>query len=645
MEEYRSGRRDYRQDYRQISMGLTEVDGGMCWRVEAAADSVKLLLYQKGAGQPTQVIPFEAADRIGDVWSLTVHGQDFAGVEYCFEIDGKLMSDPYGHAFTGREIWGDEEAAVRTLRSPVVIPEYDWEGDVRPEIPYEDSIIYRAHVRGLTKHTSSRVKDKGTFKAAAEKIPYMKELGVTALELMPVHEFPEVILPERVEGDPFGEDKPTGKLNYWGYSAGYSFAPKASYASKKAGMTPDPETELKDLVKKLHREGMELILELYFTGKESPSFVLDVVRYWVIEYHVDGLHIVGNAPLGLIGRDPYLTRTKLFAPSWEGEACSSVRHLAEYNDGFLSDMRRVLKGDENEMNELIFRSRRNPAAYGVINYMANSNGFTLMDSVCYDGKHNEANGEDNQDGTSWNYSWNCGVEGPSKKKKIVELRKKQLRNAFLLLLLSQGTPLIMAGDEFGNSQMGNNNAYCQDNDVSWLNWNLLKTNRDLYEFVRSVIAFRKNHSVFHQPTEPKLMDYRSCGQPDVSYHGVKAWCPEFESFRRQLGILYCGEYGKRGDGTADNSFYVAYNMHWEPHEFDLPNLPKKQKWFIAMDTDAGEVNGIYPQGDEAAVEGKQILVAARSIVVLIGKKDCTSAKPSDKRVSGGRATAAKKPHA
>ena len=271
------------------------------------------------------------------------------------------------------------------------------------------------------------------------------------------------------------------------------------------------------------------------------------------------------------------------------------------------------------MKNLAFRTRRNPAGYGVINYMANTNGFSMMDMVSYDTRHNEENGEKNQDGSPYNYSWNCGVEGPTKRKKVMELRKKQLRNAFLLLLLSQGTPLIMAGDEFGNSQSGNNNAYCQDNEVSWLNWNLVRTNQDILEFVKAVIAFRKAHPVFHMPKEPKIMDYLACGFPDVSYHGVKAWCPEFDNFRRQLGIFYCGEYGKRPDGTPDNNFYVAYNMHWEPHEFDLPNLPKKERWHVAFHTDKTDEKGIYPEGKEHQAEGKRFLVPPRSIVVLVGK--------------------------
>ena len=343
------------------------------------------------------------------------------------------------------------------------------------------------------------------------------------------------------------------------------------------------------------------------------------MRFWAEEFHVDGIHLVGPVNGDLIGRDPYLSRTKLICTSWGDTPKGTVKHLGECNDGFMIDMRRVLKGDEDQLNQLIFRTRRNPDQAGVINYMANTNGFTMMDMVSYDTKHNETNGENNQDGNSYNFSWNCGVEGATKRKKIMELRKKQLRNGWLLLLLSQGTPLILSGDEFGNSQGGNNNAYCQDNEVSWLNWNQIRQNRELYEFVKKTIGFRKAHPVFHMNKEPRIMDYMALGQPDVSYHGVRAWCPEFDNFRRQLGIMYCGQYGKKKDGSCDNSFYVAYNMHWEPHQFDLPNLSKGQKWHVVYNTDAKEVNGMYEEGKEVLVEERQFMVPARTIVVFMGK--------------------------
>lgn len=605
------------EDNRMFPMGITVTGTRIHIRAVAEGESCKLALFLPGQTEPCEMIPFPPEGRMGSVWSMTLEGQDFSGLEYCYEIDGSFASDPYGRAFTGRGQWGSLESAGTLMKSPLITEPFDWGEDKAPCIPYEEMIIYRLHVRGFTRHASSKVMEKGTFNGVVEKIPYLKELGINAIELLPVVEFNEIVMPGGIDGNPYGHDVPTGKLNYWGYAPCCYFAPKASYGVQRGS---SPEHELKTMVKKLHEAGIEVIAELYFAGDEPPSFVLDVIRFWIMEYHMDGIHLVGHAPERLIGADPYLSRTKLFSTSWDGTSRGAVKHLAEYHDGFLVDMRRVLKGDEDQMNQLIFRTKRNPKGLGVINYISHTNGFTLMDMVSYDMKHNEANGENNLDGTSYNYSWNCGVEGLTRKKKILDLRKKQIRNAVLLLFLSQGTPLLLAGDEFGNSKGGNNNSYCQDNEISWLNWNLLKTNKDIYRFVKYVIAFRKAHPVFHMKTEPMVMDYLSCGHPDVSYHGVKAWCPEFENFRRQLGIMYCGKYGRYPDGSSDNYFFVAYNMHWEPHEFALPNLPKKMRWHEAINTDAKEVNGIFESGNERLLEDqKQFTVPARTIVVFMGK--------------------------
>lgn len=609
-----------RNDKNRYPMGLTIITGGIHLSVTAAAKSCSLVLFACGTGKKEETvrIPFPEEDRIGDVWEMTVLAEGLSRYEYALEIDGGQKPDPCGHSFTGREQWGRPEQVHTLLKSPIRREEFDWEEDRPLRIPYEDCIIYRAHVRGLTKHTSSGVADKGTFSAVKEKIPYLKDLGITTLELMPVAEFQEVIMPSSIDGNPYGTPEPTGKLNYWGYSPAYLYAPKASYSRKK-----DAVAEFKSLVKSLHEAGIELVLEFYFTGEESPAAVLEAMRYWVREYHIDGIHLVGQAPGWLLAGDPYLAGIKLWASCWDGTPWKpgQTRHLGEYNDNFMNDMRKVLKGDEEQMNNLIFRNKRNPAAWGVINYMANTNGFTLMDLVSYERKHNEANGENNQDGNEYNYSWNCGIEGPTRKRKLVDLRRKQLRNALLLLFLSQGTPLLMAGDEFGNSQGGNNNAYCQDNETSWLNWNQLKTNGDIHDFVRSLIAFRKAHPVFHMACEPRVMDYLACGHPDISYHGVKAWFPEFENFRRQLGIMYCGEYGLRQDGTPDDYFFVTYNMHWEPHEFALPNLPKGKQWHMAFNTDDKAAGGCYPPGSEPEIASqKQFMVPPRTIVVFIGKE-------------------------
>lgn len=589
-------------------MGATILEGGVHFSVEAKGKSCNLILEE-------EIISFLEEDKCGNVWNMRLLRDDLIGKSYCYDVDGVKMPDPYGTSLIGKGVWG-EPAHLDELKTSIKQHEFDWEGDKPLNIPYEDAIVYRAHVRGFTKHKSSGVKAKGTFAGVMEKIPYLKELGITTLELLPIAEFMEIKLPEPASVYACGTQEVSGKLDYWGYQPAFAFVPKAAYSKNE-----DPVIELKMLVKKLHQAGIELVIELYFTGKESPTFALDVVRYWVREFHLDGVHLTGQAPLSILATDPYLATTKLWTVAWDEQwhKIGEPRILGEYNDGFLVDMRRVLKGDEEQMNSLLFRNKRNPRANGVLNYMANTNGFTLMDSVCYERKHNEANGENNQDGNDYNYSWNCGVEGVSRKKKVVELRKQQIRNALLLLFLSQGTPVLLAGDEFGNTQGGNNNAYCQDNEISWLNWNQKKTNRDIFEFVKYLIAFRKEHSVFHMLNEPRVMDYKACGCPDISYHGTKAWQPEFEHFRRELGVMYCGNYGVHGDGSLDDYFFVAYNMHWELHEFALPHLPKTMSWQILFQTDDTDCNGYFEDTLELE-EQKQVIIPPRTIVVLIGKK-------------------------
>ena len=606
-------------------MGLTRTDGGIHVSAVAAAKACSLLLFVKedkngkeARFREVRNIPFPEEGKTGHVWSMTLNGA-FDDLYYAFEADGKRFSDPYGRSFAGRERWGRLSHAKRLLLSPVAEPEFDWQGDGPLHIPYEDCIVYRAHVRGLTKHASSGTEHRGTFRGVVDKIPYFKELGITTLELLPPVEFQEVMMPENVEGNPYGTSEPTGRLNYWGYAKAGMFAPKASYADPGT----DPVTEFKYMVRELHKAGLEVVPELYFSGKEVPEFVLETVRFWVREYHVDGIHLTGYAPTVLLAKDPYLADTKLWALSWEAEkpAAGEKKHLGEYNDGFLIDMRRALKGDEEQMSSLIYRNRRNPAETGVMNFMAGTNGFTMMDMVSYDQKHNEANGENNRDGSDYNYSWNCGAEGHVRKKKIQELRSRQLRNAMLLLFLSQGTPVLLAGDEFGNSQNGNNNAYCQDNEISWLNWNLNKWDQALLDFVKHVIAFRKAHPVFHMEQEPRVMDYLACGHPDISYHGVNAWQPEFENFRRQIGILYCGAYAKKPNGENDDFFFVIFNMHWEPHSFALPNLPKNLVWSLAFDTSDSAAGGYYEEGQERQIlNQKNYMVPSRSVLVFQGKK-------------------------
>lgn len=628
-------------------LGVTQEENGVHILVQGRAGEVRLLLYRPEEKKPCEEIPFDPKYRMGDVWELALDRTDFASFEYNFVIDGKIVTDPNARVITGREKWADRKRAGKPVRGRILSEEFDWEDDVKPEIPYAETILYKLHVRGFTAHASSGVSAHGTYAGVVEKIPYLKDLGITAVELMPVTEFDEIMMSSSGSGFHNAKQEPTGYVNYWGYGPSYLYAVKTAYASRE---TMSAEGEFKTLVKELHKAGIECIPEMYFTGKELPGEILSVLRYWVEEYHVDGFHLTGFPDLSLAAEDPFLKRTKLFAENWNdvmnrrpkqgyvtpGDGAVSVeeKNLAEYNMQFMEDMRRFLKGDEGMLSAFELRNRRNPMEYAVINYMANTNGFTLMDAVSYDRKHNEKNGEENRDGSDYNYSWNCGAEGPTRKKKIMGLRKQLLKNAYLLLFLSQGVPLLMAGDEFGNSQDGNNNAYCQDNAVSWLNWKLLETHKDQVEFVKCLIAFRKSHKMFHMDREPRIMDYKSCGRPDVSYHGENAWKPEFENFRRQFGILYWGAYAKHPDGSDDANFYVAYNMHWEPHMFGLPHLPKGAKWRVICNTGHPDAADLLTDGTGEVPKNQMMLaVPPRGIVILESFADQDGEKDAKKNLN------------
>lgn len=612
-----------RSDQNIYQPGLTKLKGAIHVSVEAAAKECFLILcpgkVEGKEAEPPIRIPFPEEGRMGNMWEMTVRGKNLERYSYIFEADGKQFPDPCGRSFTGHEEWGRPENANELPQTPIRQKTFDWEGDRPLRIPYAECIVYRVHVRGFTKHPSSGVAGRGTFRGILEKIPYLQELGITTLELLPMAEFCEVMMPEYADGAPYGRPEPTGTLNYWGYTKAYAFAPKASYA----GRQNDPVTEMKKLVKALHQAGIELVLEMFFCGKEPPSYVLEAVCHWVREYHIDGVHIVGYAPFGLLARDPRLADTKLWASCWSSENIGpqKKKRLGEYNEGFLQDMRRILKGDDGQMRALAVRTRKNPPDFAQLNFIAGTNGFTMMDMVSYEHKHNEANGEENHDGTDYNYSWNCGEEGPTRKKKVAAMRRRQLFNAFAMLFLSQGVPVLLAGDEFGNSQKGNNNAYCQDNEISWLNWRLLKQNRDLFEYVKTMIAFRKAHPVFCQEKELSGRDILACGYPDISYHGSRAWVPAFEAFSRELGIMYCGEYARRRDGNPDNFFYVAYNMHWDAHQFALPNLPPPLSWHLAADTAATEAGGQFhmPGAEPELDTQRQLEVPAHSIRILIAR--------------------------
>lgn len=539
-----------------------------------AGRQCELLLYKKGESSPCQVWELSENTLTGSLRFIAVQLDSPTSWEYNYRIDGSIVPDPYGKAFTGRNQWNkDKNTEEHEVRTRIIEDSFPWEDDRMPRLPMQNVIAYNLHMRGFTKHASSKVKHKGTFKGLLEKLPYIQELGINQIQCMPVYDFEEM------------QEK---YVNYWGYGDGYYFAPKASYAAD------DPVIELKELVKSLHQAGIELVIEMPFTGDTPKTMITDCLRYWAMQYHIDGF-IVNPVlcDIQAFTKDPVLACTKIL----------------KKQDNFQNTMRRFLKGDEGMIHDVTWWLKHQSGSEGIFNYIANHNGFTLYDTVSYDGKHNELNGERNQDGPDYNYSWNCGAEGPSRKKAVAELRKNQIRNAFLLLLLAQGTPCLLAGDEFFNTQKGNNNVYCQDNPTAWLDWNRLEKNSRLHKFVKDLIAFRKSHKVLYPDHEMLGIDYTSCGIPDVSYHGESAWRMPSEISSRQLGVFYHETSGKE-----DNCF-VAYNMHWLPHTFALPKLPKGQVWHEVISTEEGILESPKP------IKEKKVMLNERTIRVFIGMQE------------------------
>ena len=529
----------------------------------------ELIIYKKGARASafSQEMPY--SDVAGNLHFLSVVLEQPEDYEYCYKIGGKIVPDPYGKAFSGRELWSVSKGKEkRKLRTRIVTDTFDWGKSQFPHLKKEDVIAYSLHVRGFTKHSSSGVAHKGTFDGVMEKLPYLQKLGINQIHLMPVYEF----------------DENQRHVNYWGYGKAYFFAPKASYA---AG---DPVNEMKSLVRQMHLAGIEVILEMPFTEGTTFSLILDCLRYWVMQYHVDGFIVnpyICNPDE--LAKDPVLAKSKIL----------------KKEDGFQNVMRRFLKGDEGMIRDVICQLKNQDTQ--LYNYIASHNGFTLCDVVSYDGKHNEANGENNLDGPDYNYSWNCGAEGNSRKKAVNELRKNQIFNAFFLLLFAQGMPCILSGDEFMNTQKGNNNAYCQDNLISWLDWNQLSRQEELYTFVCRLIALRK--ACMKQIAKKSEDTMGRSGIPQISYHGEDAWQMPAGRASRQLGVFYHEE-------STEKDFYIAYNMHWLSHSFALPSLPKGMEWVCI----AGTKEGVLDEKEAVPVKDKKVQLEERTIKVFVGRQ-------------------------
>lgn len=668
--------------------GATALSDGVCFTIHSqGATSCELLLYEPYAEKPFAVLKYPDNYRIGNVFSMIVFDLDVEDFQYAFRLDGpydkkkgllfdknKPLLDPYAKAVIGQSEWGQSPDAFLGYRGRVVKNNFDW-GITKPSIiPMEDLVIYEMHVRGFTKDASSGVTHPGTFHGIMEKIPYLKELGINAIELMPIFEFDEMRDHRVIDGKEL--------LDYWGYNTVSFFAPNTSYAS-------DMEynhvgTELKQLIKTLKENGIEVILDVVFNhtaeGNENGPFfsfkgidnnvyymlspdgnyynfsgcgntvncnhpvvqqmIVECLRYWVTTYRVDGFRfdlasILGRNEDGkpmdkppllqTLAFDPILGDVKLIAEAWDAGGLYQVgnfpswKRWSEWNGKYRDDLRDFLKGGYWKAPEAALRisgssDLYNPFERGSnasINFITCHDGFTLYDLYSYNHKHNEANGWNNTDGSDDNRSWNCGAEGDTKDPLILELRYRMIRNAFAVLMCSRGTPMFLSGDEFCDTRFGNNNPYCQDNPTSWLNWNLLETNRDIFEFCKYMIHFRRSH-----PAIRKNLEQCHCGFPPISQHGTTPWDDDFTRESKVVCTMFAGYDNEQ---NREDIVYLAVNPYWESICIHLPKLPDWLQWYLAVDTALSDTSGYTFEPEQMHHVGNDYLIGARSVVVLVAR--------------------------
>ena len=561
--------------------GATPLNEGVLFVFESASEDCGIVLKNKKTKTVTK-IPVSAEYKSGNIYSVIVKDIDYDKYLYRFYSAEKEFADPYSYTLVGNEKFGIKKDNYEIYSSIVKFD--DFNNDKRPGLSFEDSVFYLLHVRGFTAHSSSKVEHKGTFTGILEKLDYLKSLGITTLELMPSSEFEEFEKPLakaslNVENIDY---KAENKVNYWGYKEGFYFAPKSSYCA-----TQNPVKEFRDFVHTLHQNGIEVVMQFYFPDKVKQHKIYEVLKFWLINYNVDGFHLKGNKiPFIFIANDPLFADTKLlydYIPEneiYEAAFVPKKRNLSSYSDAFMYQMRKVLKGDEGTLKDLVYYTKNYPEKSACVNFITNYYGFTLNDLVSYDRKHNEENGEKNVDGCDYNFSWNCGLEGKTKKSSVIKLRKKMMKDALFLVFSSKGTPLILAGDEICNTQNGNNNPYCQDNAVSYINWNLTAEAEEMLEYTKKLIALRKSDLNPVLNREFSMLDRAHIGYPDLSYHSDEAWKADLATYNRNMGIMYSG-VDEKDNVTL---YYLAYNFYWKEITFSLPYLPSSAKWEVLFAT-------------------------------------------------------------
>ena len=673
-----------------LPLGPTTLRGGVNFAVVSeTATSATLVLFRPDDDDPILEFPLDPVlNRTGNIWHALLEGLD-SGIEYGFRFDrspnqapqyygfdsSRVLLDPYARATSRNWVWGAKEGR-RKLRSVVADSKFEWGFDKPLRTPLADTIIYELHVRAFTQHPSSGATHKGTFEALAEKIPYLQELGITAVELMPVCEFDEV---EVSRQNPVSGDR---LFNVWGYHPIAFFAPNAAYSIEGDGRAAI--TELKEMIRAFHSAGIEVILDVVFNhtgegGRDGPllsfrgidnpmyymvqsgsgayldytgcgntlncshptvrEMVVDVLKYWVSEYHIDGFRfdlasalgrgpngeVLANPPLlERIVADPCLTDVKLIAEAWDAAGLYQVGGFpaygrwAEWNGKFRDDIRSFVKGDPGMVPRLATRltgsadlyqsSARQP--FHSINFVTCHDGFTLQDLVSYQEKHNTENGEENRDGCSDNTSWNCGIEGHTRDPEITKLRKRQVRNLAALLMISHGVPMVLYGDERGRTQKGNNNSYCQDNELTWMNWDWNSEQGDLFRFFKNLIHFRRCHPVLRRDT---FESGSGESQVEIDWHGTRLFQADWSQQSRSLAMHLRG----RREEAADHIFIIA-SAFWEGLSFELPTI-SGHRWARFLDTALDSPADICEVGQEHRLENERFYnVGARSVVVLVG---------------------------
>lgn len=670
--------------------GACVASNGVSFTINShGATRCTLLLFKPQAPKPYARIPFPDSYRIGDTYSMLVFDIKPDEFEYAFSFDGpyepakgllfneeNVLLDPYSRAVTGHRKWGEKPEGGKDFeyRARVVKSSFDWGNIKQLEQPFEDLVIYETHVRGYTKDKSSGVSAPGTFAGLKDKIPYLKDLGINAVELMPIFEFDEMESARVVDG--------VQLYNYWGYNTVSFFAPNTSYAFNEEHNHEGDE--LKSLIKALKENGIEVILDVVFNhtaeGNEmgpcfsfkgidnnvyymlTPdahyynfsgcgnvmncnhpvvrSFIIDCLRHWAIEYRVDGFRFdlasilgrdqngapMANPPiLESLAFDPVLGKMKLIAEAWDAGGLYQVgsfpswNRWAEWNGRYRDDMRSFLKGDDGMAGNAITRITGSRDLYSPesrghkasVNFMTCHDGFTLYDLYSYNEKHNEKNGWNNTDGDNNGHSWNCGAEGETDDPNVNGLRRRLIKNAFAALLCSRGPAMFFAGDEFCNTQFGNNNAYCQDNIISWLDWSRLEKFKEIHDFVRHMIQFRKEHPILRKMTKPS-----SCQFPEISVHNGTPFNASTDYKTKLIGIMYAG---RNEEDTEDDIVFYCMNAYWEPLVMQLPVLPNGKHWHVDTNTNAEYFDGEDFTAKTELLGVNTIRVPARTTIILVAE--------------------------